>query len=69
MLASDDGQETNQFTEDDVEFSDLGWRGFYAVVVHVLGAFRVEDFLGDSRESDHKRSGFARWTAGAAVPI
>jgi hypothetical protein len=46
VLASGHGQETNQFTEDDVEFSDLGWRGVYAAAVHVLGAFRVEDFLG-----------------------
>lgn len=46
MLASGDGQETNQFTEDDVEFSDLGRRGVYVAAVHAAGAFCVEDFLG-----------------------
>ena len=77
MLASGHGQETNQFTEDDVEFSDLGRRGIYAAAVYVLGAFCMEDFLGEiedraSRdgleERSAKRSGCARWTAGGGCP-
>jgi hypothetical protein len=52
VLASDHGQETNQFTEDDAEFSDLGGRGVYAAAVHVLGAFCMEDFLGGIRRRE-----------------
>jgi hypothetical protein len=48
------GQETNQFTEDDVEFSDLGWRGIYAAAIHVPGAFCVEDFLGEIARRDQE---------------
>jgi hypothetical protein len=61
------GQETNQFTEDDVEFSDLGRRSIYVAAVHVLGAFCVENFLGEIARRDQeptKRSGCAQRIAG-----
>ncbi|MFZ1005803.1 MAG: hypothetical protein WAN65_03135 [Candidatus Sulfotelmatobacter sp.] len=67
VLASDYGQETNQFTEDDAEFSDLGRRGVYAAAVHVLGAFRVEDFL-DEIESRGQEAGCASQTAEGGCP-
>ena len=68
VLASGHGQETNQFTEDDVEFYDLGRRGIYAAAVHAAGAFCVEDFLVRDREPDRKRRAAPAGQPGAAVP-
>jgi hypothetical protein len=65
VLASGDGQETNQFTEDDVEFSDMGWRSVYAAAVHVLGAFSVAHFLGEIESQDRAAPD---GQPGAAVP-
>jgi hypothetical protein len=39
------GQKTDQLPQDDLELSDLGWRGVYVAAVRTAGALRMADLL------------------------